>query len=80
MNEKNFKCILTFKNGTHKVLVLSMRKMAQLVCLFKQINDCPWHYDTPWAACSGDEIIVNKISRAKFIKGNSRETYLELLA
>lgn len=70
----NYKTIVTFKNGTHKIL----RMVAKFVYIFREMQKDPFGDLYLWPLYDNEAMNMNAVSSVKFINEYTGEEYLSL--
>jgi len=72
-----FKCIVEFKNGTHKILRITSEMVAKITTLFRDCKRSIFHEEI-LLFVGGDYLSISQIARCKFIYENSHKELLTL--
>ena len=74
----NYRTIVTFKNGTHKILRMTRDLIAKFVTLFREMQKNPFNDLYAWNMPGDKYLLMNRISNVKFIDEYTGEEYLSL--
>lgn len=74
----NYKTIVTFKNGTHRIIRMTRDLVAKFVYMFREMQRNPFMDVYLWHLCDDEYMNMNVVSRVKFINEYTGEEYLSL--
>lgn len=74
----NYRAIVTFKNGTHKILRMTRDLVSKFVTLFREMQKNPFNDLYAWNMPGDEYLLMNRISNVKFIDEYTGEEYLSL--
>lgn len=74
----NYRTIVTFKNGTHKILRMTRDLVSKFVTLFREMQKNPFNDLYAWNMPGDEYLLMNRISNVKFIDEYTGEEYLSL--
>ena len=74
----NYKTIVTFKNGTHRIIRMTRDLVAKFVYMFRAMQRNPFMDIYLWQLCADKYMNMNVVSRVKFINEYTGEEYLSL--
>ena len=73
-----YKCIMKFKNGSHRVIQISWRLVATIVTRFRELKEDIFARQFLLKIADGDYINLTDVVEAKFINERTDEEYLTL--
>ena len=74
-----FKCIVTLKSGTHRIIRMTIDKVAKFVNLFKEQQTNVFNDESYLFFLSEDEaLLMASVAGAKFINERTGEEFLSL--
>ena len=74
----NYKTIVTFRNGTHKILRMTRDLVAKFVYIFREMQKNPFGDLYLWPLYDNEALNMNAVSSVKFINEYTGEEYLSL--
>ena len=74
----NYRTIVTFKNGTHKILRMTRDLVAKFVTLFREMQENPFNDLYAWNMPGDEYLLMNRISNVKFIDEYTGDELLSL--
>ena len=74
----NYRTIVTFKNGTHKILRMTRDLVAKFVTLFREMQKSPFNDLYAWNMPGDEYLLMNRISNVKFIDEYTGDEFLSL--
>ena len=74
----NYKTIVTFKNGTHRIIRMTRDLVAKFVYMFREMQRNPFMDIYLWHLCDDEYMNMNVVSRVKFINAYTGAEYLSL--
>ena len=74
----NYRTIVTFKNGTHKILRMTRDLAAKFVTLFREMQKNPFNDLYAWNMPGDEYLLMNRISNVKFIDEYTGDELLSL--
>ena len=74
----NYKTIVTFRNGTHKILRMTRDLVAKFVYTFREMQKNPFGDLYLWPLYDNEAMSMNAVSSVKFINEYTGEEYLSL--
>ena len=74
----NYRTIVTFKNGTHKILRMTRDLVAKFVTLFREMQKIPFNDLYAWNMPGDEYLLMNRISNVKFIDEYTGDELLSL--
>ena len=75
---RNYKAIVTFKNGTHRIIRMTRDLVAKFVYMFREMQKNPFMDVYLWHLCDGEYMNMNVVASTKFINEYTGEEYLSL--
>lgn len=73
-----FKCVVTFKNGTHKILRMTIDLVAKMTYQFRECKRSIFRNEFVLMYIGDDFLNLTDIKQAKFINERTSEEYLTL--
>ena len=74
----NYRTIVTFKNGTHKILRMTRDLVAKFVTLFREMQKSLFNDLYAWNMPGDEYLLMNRISNVKFIDEYTGDELLSL--
>ena len=74
----NYKTIVTFRNGTHKILRMTRDLVAKFVTLCREMQKNPFNDLYAWNMPGDEYLLMNRISNVKFIDEYTGDEFLSL--
>ena len=74
----NYKAIVTFKNGTHRIIRMTRNLVAKFVYMFREMQRNPFMDIYLWPLFDNEFMLMNGVSNTKFINEYTGEEYLSL--
>ena len=74
----NYRTIVTFKNGTHKILRMTRDLVAKFVTLFREMQKSLFNDLYAWNMPGDEYLLMNRISNVKFIDEYTGDEFLSL--
>ncbi len=68
-----FKCLVTFKNGTHKILRMTIDLVARVTTKFRECQKSIFHDESWFILIGGEYLNLSEIAQAKFINEHTNE-------
>ena len=74
----NHNTLVTFRNGTHKILRMTRDLVAKFVYIFREMQKKPFGELYLWPLYDNEAMNMNAVSSVKFINEYTGEEYLSL--
>ena len=74
----NYKTIVTFENGTHRILRMTRDLVAKFVTLFREMQRNPYNDLYAWNVPGDEYLLMNGISNVRFINEYTGDELLSL--
>lgn len=74
----NYKAIVTFKNGTHRIIRMTRGLVAKFVYMFREMQRNPFGDIYLWHLSDDEYMSMNVVASTKFINEYTGEEYLSL--
>ena len=73
-----FKCVVTLRNGMHKIVRMTIDKVAQFAAAMRQIRESPWLTARYEQFFDSIDVDWRQIRSCKFINERTMETLIEI--
>ena len=74
----NYRAIVTFRNGTHKIFRVTRDLVAKFVYMFREMQKNPFGDVYLWYVCDDEFMNMNSISGVKFINEYTGEEFVSV--
>lgn len=73
-----FRCVLTFKNGTHKIIRMTIDWVAKITTVFRESQKSIFRNEVHLLYINDEQLNISDIAKAKFINERTEEEYLTI--
>lgn len=73
-----FRCVLTFKNGTHKVIRMTIDLVAKVTTVFREAQKSIFRNEFHLLYIYDEPLNITQIAQAKFINERTNEELLTI--
>lgn len=73
-----FKCVVTLSNGMHKIVRMTIDKVAQFAAAMRELRNSPWLTARYEKFFESIEVDFRQIKSCKFINERTMETLIEI--
>ena len=73
-----FRCIVTLKNGGHKIMRMTIDKVAKFVRQYRDFQRSLFPRESKWDICDAEYVMFAQISEVRFVNEYTGEELLSI--
>ncbi|SHL72782.1 hypothetical protein SAMN04488494_0581 [Xylanibacter ruminicola] len=73
-----FRCVVTFKNGTHKILRMTIDLVAKVTTKLRECQKNIFRDESWFILIGGEYLNLSEIAKAKFINERTEEEFVTI--